>query len=302
MNLNQAINILGISNNDLTVKKIKNAYMREALKCHPDKHQNISNERFIQINEAYTYLNEFLSLSDETTIKNDIKKETTYIELISQYINSITGLQINSDILLKFINGIQSEYNNFTINYFREINRKDAILLYTYLQKFSLLIGISNETLKNMEKIINEKMGNDKYIILRPKFENLFEPLFYQYNYDGEKYYIPLWHEEVEFEIDNNSLLIVQLMPTIPENIFIDENSDLHVSVNVILSDLIKKDKINIIIGPKTIKIDIKTLNIVHMQTIKYKEQGIIKINTYEIKDGSKIGDVYITLLIDLDK
>ncbi len=56
MNVSDYYRILGISEN-ASIKEIKNAFRRKAKACHPDINKSRdAHEKFIDINEAYTYL------------------------------------------------------------------------------------------------------------------------------------------------------------------------------------------------------------------------------------------------------
>lgn len=69
MNKKKAYNILNIHKNEtLNQLKLRKIYLKECLKYHPDKSKDNTNDKFIEINEAYKYLNNDLQNSNTSPL------------------------------------------------------------------------------------------------------------------------------------------------------------------------------------------------------------------------------------------
>ena len=91
MNFDKAIDILQL-NQKYSNSELKKQYYSKALFYHPDKNKSKdANERFQEINEAYTFLTDY---------KSD--KNTTYDSLFNTFINSLFNnkliLQLSSEL------------------------------------------------------------------------------------------------------------------------------------------------------------------------------------------------------------
>ena len=62
-----------------------------------------------------------------------------------------------------------------------------------------------------------------------------------------------MWHNGLEYDLPSKSL-IVRIIPNVPDNIIIDENS-LHVDVMLDIKDIFHKEKHAIIIGEKVFEL-----------------------------------------------
>lgn len=69
MNKKKAYNILNIHKKEpLNQLKLRKIYLKECLKYHPDKSKDNTNDKFIEINEAYKYLNNDLQNSNTSPL------------------------------------------------------------------------------------------------------------------------------------------------------------------------------------------------------------------------------------------
>jgi len=298
MDFQKACDILKLTKYNLSQKNIKKAYYRESLLWHPDRN-NGSTERFQKISLAYAYLIDSLNNGYIKNVKMSDKEtiQPSYIDLLSNFVSSMAGIQIKSDKLKDFLNNMKKGYHALTIETCKELNKNEALSLYSYLERFSSVLGMDDSILKSIEEIVKDKIENDELIILRPTLDNILKNDVYSMEYEDEKYFIPLWHHELEFDLEDKSL-IVKIVPELPENIRIDDDGSLHISMCQDIKKLFNKDKLSVSIGEKTVEINTRDLSLKQYQTIRLTGKGITQIDTKNIFSIDLLGDLYIHLEI----
>ena len=290
MDLNKACSILQLNIDNLTLRQIKKSYYKLALQYHPDKN-NSSNagEKFKQINESYNYLLKYYSINNNN---NDNKIDNTY--------NDISYNDISYNDL---INSFFSLITGFQLSYLKKLNDLDIkhiIKIYDYLQRYSYLLSFDNEFINNIKTIIKNRIDENKnIIIIEPTIDNILNNDIYKLEYNNEIYYIPLWHNELEYKEKNNDILIVKLIPKLPNNILIEDDNSIHLNISTNISNLINKDKYEFNIGKKIFILDVKNLYIRNNQTIYFKNLGCSKINYKDYYNTDEKSDIIINLTIN---
>ena len=59
---------------------------------------------------------------------------------------------------------------------------------------------VSNVLLIEIKNIINDRIKDDKYVILNPLLDDLFEHYSYKLNIDAQIFLVPLWHDELVYD------------------------------------------------------------------------------------------------------
>jgi hypothetical protein len=288
MDLNKACENLQLNKNNLNLNIIKKSYYKLALLYHPDKNKDTS-DKFKEINESYNYLLNYYSKNDET---KNIYSNNSYYDLFNNFIYLITGININFSDLNQ---SIQLHYYN-TIS---EMEIKNVIKIYDLLERYSYLIKIDNDIFNNFKKIIKHRIDNNKdIVIINPSIDQIFNNEIYMLHYKNETFYIPLWHTEIEYNINNHTNLIVKIIPKLQDNIFIEDDNTLYVDITENISNLIDKEYYNINIGNKMLKLNIQTLNIKSNQIICFKHDGITKINYTDYYNINEKNNIYVNLTL----
>lgn len=286
MDLQTACDILSLTPNNFNKQSIKKAYYKEALRFHPDKCKDInSNEKFKKVKDAYEFLCSYVEIECV-----DIK-EDSYTSMFAKFVSSTTGININEQNVTNALHGIKKGYQKITVEMFKELNRSDSLQLYSYLERYSTLLGLENNSLREIEEIMKGKMENDELIILKPTLNNLFSLDIYPITHQDETYYIPLWHNELEYDLPSNSL-IVRIIPDVPNNVLIDENNTIHIDVVFDIKDIFGKDVHNINVGGKVFELKVRDLQIKNKQTVIFKGKGIPLIDTKNFFSYKKLSDV----------
>jgi len=284
MDLHKACSTLQLNSDNLTLRQIKKAYYKLALQYHPDKnHSNNSEEKFKSINEAYNYLLKYYSLANNDNITdNENDNNISYNDLINKFFSLITGLKFS---YLKKLN---------------ELDIKHIIKIYDYLNRYSYLFSFENDFIDNIKSIIKNRIDENKnIIIIEPTIDNILNNEIYKLVHNNEIYYIPLWHNEIEYKEKNNNILIVKIIPKLPDNIFIEDDNTIYVNISTNISNLICNDTYEINIGKKIIAIDVKNLYIRNNQNLYFKYQGCAKINYKDYYNTDEISDIVIHLTIN---
>lgn len=287
MNKIKACEILKLDINNLNNKNIKKAYYKLALKWHPDKNKSKnSNIIFNEIVEAYNFLNK------NNNYQENFNKNISYELLLSKF-TLFTGIDItNKDNIYNILNEITK---NITMKTFENLEKGTLITLYNFIQKYHNIIGISDDMLESINKLVKDKISIDDIIILNPNINNLLNNDIYKLNYNNEYIYIPLWHEELYFDVSNVSI-IVWCIPDLSDNIYIDNNNSIHVDLSLKISNMLDNDLFKINIGDKVFELPTDKLKVKKQQQIVLYNKGIPIINTKNFFCTLKKSNIYLNV------
>lgn len=278
MNLNDACKNLNINENNINKEIIKKAYLKYALLFHPDKTKYDSSDEFIKIRDSYQFLNSYLE-------KNAEKDNNFLISVISNFTNQ------NKQQISLFVDKIQSICNETTINILQKANRDKAVAFINYLEKYHIIFGVSDNFLKKLSEIKSNKLKEPYYF--SPSLKNLFDQELFLFENENDKFCIPLWHSNLEF--DNNIQIILE--PKLPSNVIIDDDNNIIINQQVHIKDILSK-KVYTVNLYKDFDISIEQLKFKKIQNIIFKNQGIPKINHINLFSVEEIADVIINLQI----
>lgn len=316
-NIQDALDILeihmdNIKFNDLTQEYIRKSYHKMALKWHPDKNDNspLSTNKFQKINEAYYFLsNELKQMNedpDDPFVSSFGSKESKmYSNILSTFISSIfkgTYNEIFVDIIKDIVIGYKDRLSlTYLRKLFDELDKQKSIDIYNIIYRYKDILYINNETLDFVSLIIKEKYKNDSVYILNPSLRDLLDNNIYKLYIDNQLYLVPLWHNELYFDAEDGTEIIVLCQPMIDENICIDENNNISITlcINIEkeLGTLLKNDKfVSCTIGEKVFSIPISKLFIKEEQIYTFKEQGIAQVSEKDIYNISKKSDIIIKI------
>jgi hypothetical protein len=269
--IQSSLHILGFADGvaPSSIKELNKRYHLLALKHHPDKAGGTSGdaieasstatERFKEINDAHKRAKDYFYSSD-TDIHDT---ETGYDSILQLFIQTILvkmtatatatataggttdASAIQSLIHLIITKGIQSG-----ITIFRNMEKHTCITIYDLLSKNQDLFGISREMMDELSRIVEEKTGEDVVVRLNPSLLDMLLDRVYILQENGHSYYIPLWHSELHFKKAGaagaagagadrrESEIIVLCDPEFPDNVSIDDNNNLTISLDVDVREL----------------------------------------------------------------
>tara|TARA_B100001758_G_scaffold163721_1_gene141209 strand:+ start:15088 stop:15969 length:882 start_codon:yes stop_codon:yes gene_type:complete len=286
-NRDHACEILGIQRK-FTSDMLRKAYLRQALKYHPDKPGG-NKEKFQEIRQAFDYLND--------TDEKDINKDSSFkIESILK--KCIGFFSPETDLDDKFINtslkNILINCENISIQIFKNLTFEKATTLYKYFHQYNEVFQLSPEVLFKMKEIIKQKAESTNILVLKSTIDDLLNNKIYKLEHQEHDYYIPLWHKR--FNI--NDILVLNEYE-LPDNIIIKDNNDIWIYKEIPLHTLFHDGDCEIFMGSKTIKIQADTLKITKIPQIKlFKNIGIPCVNKNDIYNFDKKSNVYVEILL----
>ena len=151
--------------------------------------------------------------------------------------------------------------------------------------------------MEKIKELIIQKINSSIQITLRPKLDDLYKHNVYKLEYENNTYMIPLWHHELVYNHNKNDLY-VKCEPELPNNMFIDENNNILVDINIPLDGLLDMSDIVFYICDKKITINKDKLNLKKHQTVIIEEMGIPRISPKNIYNVSKISNVIVNVSI----
>jgi len=290
MNLTDALNILHVNNlANIDLQSLKKKYHKLALQYHPDKNGNTveSKEHFQKIGEAYDLLKREIGEInlDENVDENN---ESGYMFILTMFLKTLFK-DVNYEIVLSILKDAVS------VALFESIDKEMCIYIYDFIIKYKTVLHISDETLEKVRQIILEKYKDVQIFILNPSLFDLFENNIYKLKVEDVIYYVPLWHNEIVFqkEREKEKEIIVKCIPELPDNVEIDENNNLIISITIPLTLSLFFDKIYLVYIEKyTFEIPMAKLSCTIDQIYILKGQGISQILEKDVFDISKKSDI----------
>jgi len=269
--------------------ELKKQYRMLALKYHPDKHvpdtDHFYENKFKEIQESYEYLNAFLEENQTIPSSRTNDYNSLFVDFLSSFFTN--GHHDIQTIIQTIIN----DCHNISVKLFENMDKERAIQIFEFINTYQHILYISSETVEKIKNIINEKMENDNIIILNPSLDDLMNDNIYILEFEGEKYYVPLWHAEIHYKHKNNRL-IIKCIPELPENISLDDDNNIIVSVCNSFKTVIDMEYISFQIGIQTYNIPVKDLKIQKIQKYSINKQGISIIQPNSVYDNTKKSDI----------
>ncbi len=271
------------------LKKLKKHYYNLALKEHPDKNNNSieSNENFKKINLAFNILSEDLNSKE--------KFSESYQSIIDDFIYKF--ININDTNKKKILEELINKCKLYSLKTIEKINKNNSIKILEFIMKYSEIIGLDQDAINSIKEIIKKKFEFDELIILNPSIDNLLQSDLYKLEYENDIYCIPLWHQELIYDLSGKSL-IVRCEPNLEKHIYIDEKNTLNVNIKTSTKKLLDNTEFDINIGRKVFKINISKLKFQRNQSYIIYKKGIPIIDTNNIYNDSIKSNIIINITI----
>ena len=307
--------LLGLTQNKKhTFSEIKKHYRIAALKNHPDKHFNSdeSTAKFKEINEAYVLLtSDFENKYDEEETAQGYKEDNNcnkykYGDIFSAFISSLMVGLSNTKIaeLNVILTAVMDKCKTLTTAMFDNMDKSSILFIYDLIMKYYTILDISDERFDGIIKILKTKMKIDDVVILNPTISDLFDDNNIQViEHEQKTYYIPIWHTELYFDMNEQRELIVKCIPKLPEYIYIDELNNIYIDVRTRVENLFNHTSYAFtIVMYENISIDIPIRDIEFKthHTITLHKRGIPMINTENVYDIAERMDIIVNLEIIL--
>lgn len=286
--IQSALRILGFADGVApeSMKELNKRYHLLALKHHPDKvaatndddenRHTRATERFKEINDAHKRVKDFF-FSNEPGL-DDIRMENGYESILQMFIQTILAkISRGSGLGSGLGHGLGHVYEETTINHavhslihmiitkgiqsaitmFQTMDKQACLTIYDILSKNQDLFGISREIMEELTRVVEEKMGDDLVVRLNPSLLDMLLDRVYILHEYGQVYYIPLWHTELHFKqptTHGDGEIIVLCDPELPDNVSLDDNNNLFISLDVNVLELFRDQVVPVYINDETKK------------------------------------------------
>ena len=134
--------------------------------------------------------------------------------------------------------------------------------------------------------------------ILNPTIDDLFENNIYKLVVNGNTYLVPLWHTELYYDANGHDIIVL-CVPTLSDNVSIDENNNLLVDLELNdcnLTTLFDSVVIPVNLGKKTFEIPIDALHIKRVQNYVLYNEGISQIIEKDTYNTSKKANIIFNI------
>ena len=315
MNYKIAFDVLDIDLTEVSYNDINHAYLRKkyhkvALQHHPDKNGNTveSNDKFKLITESYEYLKREINTDTHNTDKDDDADLgpdlPNYLDFLQLFMSGLFDSKYN-ELLSRIIKSIILDCKNVTKQIFDGIDRETVLKVYSFLSKNRDVLHLRIDILNTIKVFVLDKCGDIMIYYLNPSIDDLFENNVYKLYEGSELFLVPLWHNELYFDYQEEGVLkeiIVFCEPQIPDNMKIDENNNIHTEVHLKSCDIQRylMEHLDIVVEINTNKkylIPIEKLYMKREQTYRIKNQGLTKIKD-DIYDVSERTDIIVKIII----
>lgn len=312
MNYNTACENLGLVG-EWDIDALKRQYRRKALVYHPDKNKaHDAAEQFRLIQESYDYLliySGYKDDEDETSVDlnedaegdgEDTKPGYNNIlfSFLTPILKSEVFQEIKSRVFYTIVERITSKCEPKALELLGKLDKKMLVKIKEILRQYRDVFHLSDDFLIRLEDLYSKKTQDDECIILNPFLDDLFDDNLYRLAEGGKTYLVPLWHHELVYDKSGGGDLYVHCNPMLPDNVEIDENNNVHVRITSNVEELWKKDEIEIYLGNRRFSVARKQLKMTSSQVVVLANVGISKINTEDVYNVAKRGDVYVHLEI----
>lgn len=298
MDFKRACEIFGFTRHSFTYEELKKEYYKLSLKYHPDRNKDdpSSTEKFQELYSAYECLCKDVDIYNKDTSDINVDTNNDYFTIFKRFLSHEYNIDVNSTT---FIEDIINSCKKASLKIFENLDKKTAMNVFDYMEEYSEIVGIKDNVKDELKNILKNKIKNDECIILNSTIENMFNAEIYKLHYDNTDFYVPLWHDEITFDLSDDKILLVKCIPDLPDHLKIDHNNNLHVYIKVCSSSIFNRKNIQVkICDDIEFEIPVNELYITKYQIYTFYKYGIPLINTENTFSTDKKGCIYVHIEI----
>jgi DnaJ-class molecular chaperone len=298
MNFRKACEILDIDCEDPTVELIKKQYRIKALKYHPDKNKSDdASSKFQEIQSAHEYLLSHLEYELDSDDDYQPEDRNNYKNILFSFLKNIMSNDSTDSVFRIILNKISNTCESKALDTLEKLDKTLLIKINELIKRHKEVFHFSGAFFDKIDDILKRKIQNDECIILNPQLHDLFENNLYKLKIGESVYAVPLWHHELVYD-NSGSDIYVKCNPILPENVTIDNKNNIYVKHSCSILDIWERGCIEFKLGKNTFTVSADKLRITKNQVHVLEKKGISKINTAQIYDVSKPGDIIIDIEI----
>ena len=304
MEIKRACEILGIDDSKpIALEDLKQKYRMNALRYHPDKNPSPDSvHKFQEIQESYELLlNEegFSGEIEEINESNGRGGLSNYMEILHSFLKKVLEDENRMSVVYVVLRKILSLCEKKALKKLAKLERPIVEKIYSVITTYNEILHLSTGFIQSVAEIIDEKKNKDKHIVLNPTVEDIMNDNVYKLTIDGRQYIVPLWHNELIYDhlgID----LYVHCVPVLEDNVQIDNRNNILVKLQYCIGEIIDIDVLRVEFAGRIFPIHVSSLLLKREQTVIFSNQGISRINTENIYDVTKRGDVKFIVSLEL--
>jgi len=310
MNSRQAYKVLELEPG-AAHETIRRQYKMLALKYHPDKNKaEGAADKYREIKEAHDVL-----CSSKADSKDPLDPSTggwfsmgssTYARTAADFFEMIyNDEQLQRRIFHPLLMRVVGSCEEKALDMFKKMEKKKARKLYDILMLYQDTLHLSADILVKIRGIVEGPEGEsseesttpvEDIVVLNPNIDDLLNQSVYKLKQeDGTILFVPLWHRELEYDG-----VFVDCLPTLPDNVGLDEHNNIHVNCALKVADLWDKDEIEVLVGSRAYNLDINRLRLVSKQVVQMEGLGIPVPNEADIFNVSRLSSVYAHVEIEI--
>ena len=233
---------------------------------------------------------------------NNMSNQSTplYMDVLHLFMKSILEGKYDT-IISKIIQEIVSGCKNISMKLFDDLDKDTCMNIYNFLSKNRSILHLKDSILEKIREIVQQKFDNVLVYKLNPTINDLLNNNIYKLNVNDEICYVPLWIGESYFDISGCEVIAL-CEPELADNIFIDENNNIHIAkeisiVNELVNLITNNMNLPIHIADKVFEIPMQQLYMKKEQTYIIKNKGLYVSDSFDIHN-SKRGNIIVTIAL----
>ena len=202
-------------------------------------------------------------------------------------------------IFYKIVNDIMTAGKKLSAKLFDDLDKDNALNIYTFLSNNKTTLHISQEILDIVRDIVVKKYDNVEVYKLNPSIIDLLNNNLYKLYVNEELFLVPLWHSESYFDGSGCEIMVI-CEPELPNGITIDDDNNICVETEIsayhqLPDDIMDNGFVGIEIGGKDFTIPLSNLYMKREQYYRIKNEGLSKIKK-DIYDVSEKTDIIVKI------
>jgi len=313
MDYETSCSIMGLEH-PFNKEELKKRYYKLALKYHPDRKNEDMDEKeqtetFQKVFEAYSFLCNNHFVFENEDVQEDLNE--TYLSIFNKFLSSLSGIKIERKNVTDVIQDI-IQFTSFKA--FDRLDKENASKIFTYIERYNDILMIGENNINALREKMRDKTKYDISHNITVTLDDLLDSKIAEIEYNYSKFHVPLWHDEVTFPLPNityddsesnleiheessdiKSITFKCILENVPDHIFVDEDNNIHVNINLSLNNtILEREYIEIKIGKSVFKLFICELHLRKIQTYTFYNCGISRINTNDIYNSDKKGNICV--------